>query len=532
MPGDDPERQLQDLQRVTDAALSFLPLDELLEELLVRVRDILDADTAAILLIDEDRRNLVARAAKGLEDEVERGVRVPVGRGFAGRIAAEKQPVVIPDVDHADIYNPILRERGVRSLVGVPLLVEGEVIGVLHVGTLSEREFTDKHVNLLQAAADRAALAIGARLAERARGLAEELQRSLLPQSLPRFPGSITSARYSPAASALLGGDWYDAFLTRAGHLCLAIGDVVGRGFQAAATMAQLRSALRAYALDEREPIDLVMRLNELIRQLEPGRSATVVYVVIDPRSNAMTVVSAGNPPPLVLDPSGEASFLELPTSVPLGAMAFPEYIPVTAKLESGSRLLLYTDGLVEQPGESLDVGLERLRAAAAFRVEGVEAFCDRLFDELLPSSGPSEDDACLLALEAAELGNPMVMTLPAERSSAPLFRRLMGRWLAEAGAGQDEADALVLACAEACSNAIEHAYPPDSRQFQVEALEEGGEVFLTVRDWGRWRPPRGANRGRGLMMMRALADAVDVDHTDDGTTVTIRHQLGRAEAA
>ena len=128
---------------------------------------------------------LRARAAKGIEEEVEQGVAIPVGRGFAGRIAAERRAIVIPDVDHADILNPILREKGIRSLLGVPLLVEGRVIGVLHVGTLTFREFTTEDKELLQLAADRAAPAIdNARLFEQRR-VAEALQRTLLPAELP-----------------------------------------------------------------------------------------------------------------------------------------------------------------------------------------------------------------------------------------------------------------------------------------------------------------------------------------------------------
>ena len=129
--------RLRDLRSVTDAALSYLPLEDLLNELLARVVTILDADTAAILLLDDDDKTLVARAAKGLEEEVERGVRIPVGRGFAGRIAATRQPVSVENIDEAEIINPILREKGLRSLLGVPLLVEGGVIGVMHVGTLT-----------------------------------------------------------------------------------------------------------------------------------------------------------------------------------------------------------------------------------------------------------------------------------------------------------------------------------------------------------------------------------------------------------
>src|SRR6202035_5933418 len=115
---------------------SELDLDELLDELLVRIQEVLGVDTVAILLYDEETNELVARAAKGIEEEVEQGVRIPVGRGFAGRIAAERVAIFIADVDHADIMNPILREKGIHALLGVPLIVEGDLIGVLHVGSL------------------------------------------------------------------------------------------------------------------------------------------------------------------------------------------------------------------------------------------------------------------------------------------------------------------------------------------------------------------------------------------------------------
>jgi len=165
------------LQSVTDAALAHLRLDDLLAALLDRTREILEVDTCAILLLDEDTNELVARAALGIEEEVEQGVRVPVGGGFAGRIAAEKRPVILDDVDHAHVLNPILREKGIRSMLGVPLVVEGEVRGVLHVGSLHLRDFKKDEVELLQLVADRAALAIEhARLFEAERAARERIE--------------------------------------------------------------------------------------------------------------------------------------------------------------------------------------------------------------------------------------------------------------------------------------------------------------------------------------------------------------------
>src|SRR5690242_7004649 len=168
------------LQAVTDAALAHLEVEELLRVLLPRIRDILGADTCAVLLLDEATDELVARAAVGIEEEVEAGSRIPVGGGFAGRVAAGKRPVVLDDIDEAEVLNPILREKGIKSMVGVPLVVAGSVIGVLHVGTLRRRHFETDDVDLLQLAADRAAVAIEhARLFEaerQARRLIEHVQ--------------------------------------------------------------------------------------------------------------------------------------------------------------------------------------------------------------------------------------------------------------------------------------------------------------------------------------------------------------------
>jgi signal transduction histidine kinase len=153
------DERLLRIQSVTDAALAHLDLDELLGALLDRIAEALHSDTCAFLLL-EAPDELIARAAKGIEEEVEQGVRIPVGQGFAGRIAAERRPVIIEDVDHADVLNPILRQKGIKSLLGVPLLVYGEVLGVLHVGSLTPRVFTRDDAELLQLAADRASLAI------------------------------------------------------------------------------------------------------------------------------------------------------------------------------------------------------------------------------------------------------------------------------------------------------------------------------------------------------------------------------------
>jgi anti-sigma regulatory factor (Ser/Thr protein kinase) len=525
-----PADRLRDLESITDAALAYLPLEVLLDELLTRVVSILDADTAAILLLEDDDSTLVPRAAKGLEEEVERRVRIPVGRGFAGRVAATRQPVRIPNIAEADIYNPILREKGLRSLLGVPLLVEGTVVGVLHVGTLQPRDFDDRDTELLQRAADRAGLAIFSRLTEHERGLADALQRSLIPR-FPEVAGVSLAGRYLPAAEARLGGDWYDAFGLPDGRLGLAIGDVVGQGFHAAALMGQLRSGLRAYALDGMPPREVLERLSRLLRQLEPGRTATLVYVVLDPHGGGLCAAGAGHPPPLVSPAEGPPFFFDLPGSVPLGAARHARYDEHDFELEPGAALVLYTDGLVERSGESLDAGLERLATAVRRGADDLEHLGDHVVDVMLPE-GPGDDDAALLMARALPLGDALVATFPAEIDSIPLMRRLLGRWLDEAGATRTDIEDLMLASAEAAANAIEHAYGLAPGVVELRAwTAQGGPVKVTIRDFGNWRSPRGTHRGRGLVLMEGLADAVEVIQSEQGTTVELSRRIG-AQAA
>jgi signal transduction protein with GAF and PtsI domain len=238
--------RLRRIESVTDAALAHLDVEDLLVELLDRVRELLEVDTAAVLLLDSSGQQLVATAARGIEAEVRQGIHIPMGKGFAGRIAAERQPVIIEQVDHTNVLNPVLLEHGICSLLGVPLLSSGTVIGVLHVGTLAPHRFTDDDISLLQIVADRVAFATQARRAEVQRTAAAVLQRSLLPARLPVVPGLEFAARYVPAENGGVGGDWYDVFTLPTGWLCLVIGDVVGRGLGAADVMGRLRSALRA----------------------------------------------------------------------------------------------------------------------------------------------------------------------------------------------------------------------------------------------------------------------------------------------
>jgi GAF domain-containing protein/stage II sporulation SpoE-like protein len=173
------------LHRIEVSDLTRLDDEDLLAELLDRARELLKVDTAAVLLLAPLGDHLFATAALGIDEEVHQGVRIPVGKGFAGRVAREKRPVILEEVTSTNVHNPLLLEKGIRSLLGVPLIAGDEVLGVLHVGTLAPRRFTDEDSDLLQVVADRVALAVHSRLSHEERVAAAALQRSLLPTTPP-----------------------------------------------------------------------------------------------------------------------------------------------------------------------------------------------------------------------------------------------------------------------------------------------------------------------------------------------------------
>ena len=310
----------QEVPELAEAELAYRSLEDTLSRLLERIRSELGVDTAAVLLLDEDRGVLVARAALGLEEEVREGVQVPLARGFAGRVAAQARPIVIDDLRTADVVNPILRQKGIRSMVGVPVHAEGRVIGVMHVGTLVRRAFADEDIASLQRAADRAALMIDdAQLAEQ-RAMTEMMQRSLLPDGFPQVPGLRFSAKYLAAGSGIkVGGDWYDVFQLPNGCMALVIGDVVGRGVMAASVMAEARTALRAYLIEGHSLREAMSLLNDLLISLGRDRAATVAILELDLELGEIDAVSAGHLPAVVVDGGGSASLWHLPQGPPLG---------------------------------------------------------------------------------------------------------------------------------------------------------------------------------------------------------------------
>jgi serine phosphatase RsbU (regulator of sigma subunit) len=388
------------LESIMLAGLTRPSLEGVLESLLEIARDVFASDRAAVLLRGDDHRKLRVAAAAGLDSEDIIGLEVPYGRGFAGSIAAQARGRVVDDIAGAEVWNAYLRDRG-GSLAGVPLVLEGEVIGVLHVSSLERERFSAEDLALLDRVGERASLSIGhAQLRERERVVAETLQHSLLQERLPVVPGVRLCARYlSRARGVHVGGDFYDAVVV-GDLLALSIGDVAGKGLEAASMMGRLRNALRAYAIETVDPGDLLRRLDRLV--VDEEAMATAQHYLLDPLTGSLQHSNAGHPPGLRLSASGEPSWIEGSLAPPLGT-GWGDRPCAEDVLAPGDRVLLFTDGLVERRGTTLDDGLGTLAEAASSAASyDLDALCDHVLGVMSGAAGGFEDDVALLAIELA----------------------------------------------------------------------------------------------------------------------------------
>jgi serine/threonine-protein kinase RsbW len=424
------------------------------------------------------------------------------------RLPAPAEPTL-----HGDVALLPLRARdrvlGVLGMVGVPAGFAGDPA-------------------FLADLAARAATALeNARLYDHERSVAHALQHSLLAGDLPTDPRLGLAPRYrSGVASLEVGGDWYDAFEVAPGRIGICVGDVVARGLEAATTMGQLRSAVRALAAAELGPAGVLTRLDAFAEQVPRGRMATVAYAELDLDSGDLRFAFAGHPPPLVVDPDGHASLLEGGRSAPLGA-ARTDRPQAETKLAPGTRLLFYTDGLVERRGRSLERGLALLVDEARRRhAEPAARLADAIMEALLP--GEPQDDVCVLAVGFGA-GTRFDRELGARAEELAPLRDELRAWLAGNAVVGHDRDALVFAASEAVTNAIEHAYRDVAAGLVWVSARMGDDgVLLRVTDHGSWRPPGELeDRGRGLLLLDRLMDDVEVDHAT-GTTVTMRKQCAR----
>jgi PAS domain S-box-containing protein len=423
---------------------------------------------------------------------------------------------------------------GIHSMLTLPLRARGRVLGLLVLSRAGERAAFDREdVTLGTELAARAGISLdNARLYAREREGALTLQRSMLPQSTPVLPGAEVSHRYLPSRSgAEIGGDWFDVIPLAGGRMAFVIGDVTGHGLRPAATMGQLRTAVRTLAWLDLAPADLLHRLNDLGGDIaqHPGSPvlATCVYAVYDPATRVCTLAKAGHLPPVLVtaDPATgrwAARPVELPSGAPLGVDGVP-FEERRIEVPESAVLVLYTDGLIETRGEDLDVGVSRLCAvldrATATPGASLEQVCDTVVDTLRPHDSDREsDDLALLTARLSRLPENRMLhrSFPAERHVVRLARHAVTEtlrtWRLEAVA--DRAELLV---SELVTNAVRHArgpvelrmvrgasllvevtdpVPDPPRERTASPDDEGGRGLPLVarlsRRWGTRREPAG----------------------------------------
>lgn len=353
--------RLQTLRTISDALDSF-SLDELLSELVRRLAELFAVELVEVQIAGDLDQPVIVRA---------------VGGSVQRMSAAEPAPAALEWQD-------------------VRLEFQRTMIGWLRLGLPAERSLTVADESLLREVAERAALSIRrVQLREREHRIAEELQRGLLPKRLPEVEGVELEAHYQVAGlGAEAGGDWYDAFALPDGRVGVVVGDVTGRGVRAASTMGQMRNVTRAYALaDEgaRNPGEVLTRVNRYQLGLPEDELFTLVYAVLDPRAGRLCFANAGHPPPLVRNRTGEACLLQ--GGGGLMGVIDAVYEDHEVQFGKGDTLILYSDGLVERRGESIDVGLERLAQAASSGTGALPELCAHLLHEVLPDSAGLHDD-------------------------------------------------------------------------------------------------------------------------------------------
>lgn len=497
------------------------------------------ADAAALSVVEGETGQLTPVAWRGIPDDLieERGVPLAADRPGARALRRRRSAYYQTIEELADEF-PESRDRGeatgMQTFAYLPLWTAGSAVGLAVLGWIEPNKLGRDDRPFLEAVASQCALALDrAQRYEGERVVAETLQRSVLPESVPSMEGVRVAARYLPGSTAIdVGGDWFDTLTLRDGRLGFVVGDVVGKGVEAAATMAQLRNGMRALTLDRRSPGETVTKLNLLLASYTDVPFATLAYVTLDPRTRAATVTLAGHPSPLVVSPDGGVGFLDGARGLPLGADPGASYSEVSTTIEAGATLVLYTDGLVERPDRPIDEGLDLLAEACARAPREPDLFIDAVVEELV-GSGSRRDDVALLAIRLDDVPQrPLALTLPVDTESLKTMRSELERWLADASVPEQDARDVVLASWEAGANAIEHAGAGAGATFRLDAMLAGDRVRVEVADQGKWKDSRPReNRGLGLRLIEALMATVDVDRADGGTRVVMERPLSREPA-
>jgi anti-sigma regulatory factor (Ser/Thr protein kinase) len=418
-----------------------------------------------------------------------------------------------------------------RCIAAVPLST-GQVAGAFSLGWERERTLGEGERAALLTVGNLIGSAMArARRFDEQRGNAETLQRSMLPAELPHIGGVSIGARYIPSAPGTsAGGDFYDAFLLDDGSVFLAIGDVVGHGVLAAAVMGQVRAGLRVLALQQRDPVQVLAGLDAFVASLGTEMFVTALVAVLDPADGTLELAAAGHPAPLVRRASA-TEFLPVVAGPPLGiAAARTAY---RTQLHQDDVFVLYTDGLVEVPGQSLDIGLDELAALADSRrdISDPRRFCSLLLGEL----GTGSDDTAVMVLTRDEgLRRTAALDVPAESTAPGAARTWVRTVLARWSVDDDVRQRALLGVNELVTNALLHARSPahveldlDERRLLVLVTDRGMGTTVAVQD-----TDPGAVRGRGLALVEALADAWGNERTSRGTTVWFELALDREDPA
>jgi anti-anti-sigma factor len=416
---------------------------------------------------------------------------------------------------------------GTEATVALPLLVGGRVLGTVAASFPGPRLFEDEERAFLLTLAGQAAVAFErAALADIRREMADTLQRSLLPGRLPKVDRLAVTARYLPAVEGTqAGGDWFDVLALDNGCVAVAVGDVVGNGAVAAAVMGQLRSALAGLLLAGNSPARALELLDRFADQVTGARVSTAICLLLDPATGTLSYSSAGHPPPLRVDADG-GSYLDGGLGPALAVLASSHRPEASTTLPPGATVMLYTDGLVERRGSTLDDGMRRLAAATAARSGlALSGLVDGVVTEMITPVGAG-DDIAVVAVRL--LPAPLRVDLPALPAQLRALRRTVHSWAAAAGLAADAVDDLQLVLGEAVGNAIEHAYRdvPEPGRVRIDAEpDDGGGLLVRVTDTGSWRPPPAdpGFRGRGLQIISALAGEVDLTTGPEGTTLRFR---------
>jgi serine phosphatase RsbU (regulator of sigma subunit)/anti-sigma regulatory factor (Ser/Thr protein kinase)/DNA-binding NarL/FixJ family response regulator len=515
------------LQEVADAAIAVhghLDRDELLERSLA----VIAADAGVLIQTNSGGLAPTIAATRALTG-VRRSTRID-DNGVIQELLAADEPLVLSEIgdDEVSLLGP---PAGVRSLVAVPLEAAGRRLGALVATSPLPGRFSEEQARILALAGDRCARALANAAAyERERRTAAALQVGLLPQGVPKLRHGEIAVRYIPALGGpAVGGDWYDAIALPDGRLGLAIGDVTGHGAEAAVLMGQLRTALRAYALEGSPPSLVVSRLNALALSLSDDAMATVVYAVLDPSLRAGSFVNAGHPPPIRITADGAEQLLGR-SSPPAGASPTSTFEEHPFELDASDAFCLYSDGLVEERDAEMPER-ERTLLTALGTTAPAEVLCERALAALRPH-GAVDDDVALLVLQTSESAHGLMVSFRAMAEQLGPARAAVRAWLERVGASAAEIGEVQLAVNEACMNVIEHAYEHEGDgEFALEGHLDGQTVVLIVRDSGRWSEVRARGRGRGLKLMEATMDSVQLSFSSHGTIVVLRRTLGQPQS-